>query len=486
MQFWNQSFLEFTVNKMNNRVIEDLSRIFSTQKENAKTVACTTAAERIEKLRKLRDAVLEHKREIEQALYNDFKKNTSETLLTEIFVISEEIKHAVRHLKKWMKPVRVMPPLTFPGSRCRIHYVPKGVCLIISPWNYPFLLALSPVVSAVAAGNCVMVKPSERSPHTSAVIRKIVESLFPENEAAVVEGDVSVGKALLELPFDHIYFTGSPAVGRIVMEAAAKNLTSVTLELGGKSPVFIDETTNIDQAAKRIAWGKFINCGQTCVAPDYVLINENSLDNFIRSLIIYVEKMYGPYPGIRKNADYCRIISRPHFEKIRILIDDAVNRGAKIEAGGDFNGDDCYISPTILTGVPLDALIMSEEIFGPVLPVLNCQSVEDAVRIINDRPNPLALYVFGGNKEVVNEIVSQTSPGDVLVNDTVVHCANVRLPFGGVRSSGIGKTHGSEGFRAFSHVQSVMKQPALSTIQMFYPPYTDKVRKLLDLAVKYL
>lgn len=464
----------------------EIERVFKLQQANKRKIAQTGYKERIRKLEKLMNAFLKHKKEIQDAVFADFGKNPAETDLTEIFMITTEIKHTVKNLEKWMQPKYAKTPITFFGAKSRIHYVPKGVCLIISPWNYPFQLAVIPLVSAIAAGNCVIIKPSEYSPNTSEFIKKLISELFEENEVAVFEGDHFVGRTLTEMPFDHIFFTGSTQVGQKVMKAASENYTSFTLEMGGKSPVIIDDSVSLKEAVKKIVWGKFLNCGQLCTAPDYLLIPNNRYGEFIKWAEYYIKKFYGSFENIVNNPDYCRIINLKHFNKIRNLFDNAVESGAKIEIGGIFDESLLYISPTIISSVPEDSGIMNTEIFGPVLPVIIYRNIDEALRIINSMPNPLALYIFSKNKKTIKYVLSNTSSGDVLINDVVVHFANPHLPFGGSRHSGLGKAHGFEGFRAFSHIRSVKKQPLKYSMgQLFYPPYTKTIKKLIDFTIKY-
>jgi aldehyde dehydrogenase (NAD+) len=462
---------------------DDVAQLFDLQQKNCEKVRATSASERIEKLLRLQRNILAKQNQIEKALYEDLRKAPQETGLSEVYQVTSEIKHACRHLRQWMSPRRLKNPLVFFRSRASIRYEPRGMCLILSPWNYPFQLALGPVVSAVAAGNCVILKPSEVSPHTSQFLQTLLEETFPREEVAVVQGDQAVATELLNLPFNHVFFTGSPTVGKIVMQAAAKHLASVTLELGGKSPVIVDDTYDLKDAAKKIVWGKLLNAGQTCVAPDYLLIPERRQKEFIGLALNASRKMYN---GAAENPDYCKIISRRHIDRLQKLLKDSVDRGARVELGGDFDEPRLYFSPTILSNVSLDSLILNEEIFGPILPVVPYQNLEEAIDFVNQRPRPLSLYIFSTNTSTVNTILNRTHSGGVCINDVAVQFANVELPFGGINNSGIGNSHGFFGFRAFSHERAVLRQPRVGAMTFFYPPYTERMKKLIQWTIRYL
>ena len=461
-------------------------QVFRNQQANRRRIKATSAGERIEKLNRLQKALQRRFDELKQALFADLRKPESEVRLMELYSVTSEIKQARRMLSQWMRPVSVPAPMAFFGSRSQIRSEPKGVVLILCPWNLPFLLSIGPLVSAIAAGNCVVIKPSEISPHTSRFVGDLVSDLFDENEVAVFEGDHQLAQFLVEQPFDHIFFTGGPRVGREVMARAAANLTSVTLELGGKSPVLIDSSADLREAATKIAWGKSINAGQSCVAPDYVLVPEELEERFLQLLKKSLEKRYGPLDRIESNPDYCRIINPRHFERLSGLVQSAVGHGARIVCGGSFHEDERVISPTVLTGVNPESALLQEEIFGPLLPVVPYRARDEALRFVNARPRPLALYIFARNPSVVEDILQETSAGDTVVNDVMVHFANARLPFGGFNQSGIGKAHGEAGFRAFSHQRAVMQQPKRTLIQFLYPPYTGLVDRLIRFTVKYL
>lgn len=466
----------------------ELKEIFELQQANKQKVKNTTVSQRKKKLRALKRAIMNKREKIQQALYDDFKKPFSETDLTEIYPTTSEIKHALNELGNWMKPQKVETPLSYAGSTSHIMYEPKGVCLIISPWNYPFNLCFIPLVSAIAAGNTAILKPSEFTPHTTEIVKEITGELFDKNEVAVVEGDYTVSGELLKLKFDHIFFTGSPNVGKIVMKAAAENLTSVTLELGGKSPVVVDDTANTGSAVKRLTWGKYLNCGQTCIAPDYMLVHEKKYDDTLQKLKENVEKVYGATKEEQQqNESYARIVNEKHFNRLKGLIEDAVEKGANIYYGGNVDESENYIQPTILTDVPDNAKIMQEEIFGPLFPVQKVSKLEDATSAIQSREKPLAMYIFSTKKSNIRYLLNNTSSGGVTINDTVLHHSQPNLPFGGVNHSGIGSGHGYFGFKAFSHERAVMKQASgFSAAEGMYPPYGGIKDTLIDLTIKYL
>jgi aldehyde dehydrogenase (NAD+) len=458
----------------------DIDRIHDAQQRNRARVARTTAAERIEKLGRLKDALFAYRDEIREALYADYAKPAAEVDLSEIYPVVSEARHAIRHLRKWLRPRRVGTPLALLGSSSRIQYEPKGVVLIISPWNFPINLSLGPLVSAIAAGNCAVLKPSEMTPNASAVMKRIVASLFDESEVAVIEGDAAVAEALLRKKWDHIFFTGSPAVGKIVMKAAAEHLTSVTLELGGKSPVIVDRTANLDEAAKKIAWGKFFNCGQICIAPDYLVVDETIQAPFSEKLASAIASMHG------ESGSHGRMVNARHFGRVRALLDGAVQGGASVLVGGGSIEATNDIAPTVLTGVPPDAAVMREEIFGPLLPMTTYRDLDDALAEINRGEKPLVLYLFSRSRDVIRRVLSGTTAGGTAVNDTLIHFYQNNLPFGGVGQSGFGKSHGFFGFEAFSNMRGVLSQPTrFSAIQLMYPPYTALKQKLIDLTLKY-
>ncbi len=454
-------------------MISSIRQIFDNQRPISITLRQSDASQRKAKLRKLKQAILANEDAVFAALEKDLGKARFEAAFTEVYFVYGEIDFAIKHLTAWMRPRKVAPTLTAIFAKNRIYYEPKGVSLIIAPWNYPFQLLMSPLVSAIAAGNCCIVKPSEISPATSAVIKKIISDHFDEQEIACVEGDARVAAELLEIPFDHIFFTGGTEIGKKVMAAAAKNLTSVTLELGGKSPVIIDEHTDLKKTAEKIMWGKFINAGQTCIAPDYVLIKPQQEDQFVKYASLALGRMYF-YSGQLNEGSYGKIINSKNFERLQALIAEAENEGAIIKFGGKANRDKRVIEPIILSNVNPSSKLMQEEIFGPVLPLISYSHLPEAIDFINQRPKPLALYVFSDDSNTVNQIIKQTSAGGTAVNDVIVHIANPNMPFGGAGNSGMGSSHGFFGFKAFSHQRAVMFQSALDFNRFAYPPYGEK------------
>ncbi len=463
---------------------EKIQSVFSAQKQNQYKIANTTAKERIGKLRKLRDTVVKYKAEIRQALWDDFRKPAAEVDLTEIYVVTSEVKHTIANLRRWMAPKRVGTPLSLLGSSSWIHYEPKGVCLIIAPWNYPLNLTFGPLVSAIAAGNAVMVKPSEHTPHSSAIMKKIIAEVFEENEVAFFEGGAETATALLSLPFNHIFFTGAPEIGKIVMRAASKHLTSVTLELGGKSPTIVDETANIALAATRIAWGKFSNNGQICIAPDHVFVHESKKEQLLDELGKRLKTFYGE--DASRSADYMRIVNNNHFKRVKSYLDNSVSDGAKVAIGGKSKADENFLEPTVVTDVPKDADLMQKEIFGPVLPVIGYKDVREVVDQINAGEKPLALYIYSSKKKNVNFILKNTRAGGTCINNNDVHFFNNNLPFGGSNNSGIGNSHGWYGFDAFSNARGVYKQNLPGALDMLMPPYNNFKQKIIDITLKWI
>ncbi len=465
-------------------ITAEIERIFKLQLAHQYTVAKTTARERKEKLKRLQKAILSHRQDIRDALYADFRKHPSEVDLTEIYPVTTEIKHAARHVSKWMRPRRVKTPLALFGTSSYIHYEPKGVALIIAPWNFPINLTFGPLVSAIAAGNCVMIKPSENTPHASEVTKRIVEEVFDESEVAVIEGAVEASTALLALPFNHIFFTGSPAIGKVVMEAASKHLASVTLELGGKSPTIVDETANIDAAARRIAWAKFTNNGQICIAPDYLFVHESKKDEFLQKFKEHIESAYGL--DARRSDSYARIVNHRHYQRVAGYIEDAKQKGATVAYGGGTEGSEDYIEPTVLTDVDPSSDVMTEEIFGPVLPVYTYKSLDEPIGAINAKEKPLALYIYSRSRANIDRIMANTRAGGTCINHSAVHFFQNNLPFGGSNHSGIGKGHGFFGFEAFSNPRGVLKQVLpLSAVELMAAPFTKLKQTIIDLSIKY-
>lgn len=458
-----------------------IEELFIRQQQNLQQLKETDLKQRLEKIRRIEAFLQEEENEsaLAAALYADLRKAREEAILTELAPVLVSLSHLLSHLGDWMKDKAVSTPMAMAGISSHIRYEPKGQCLIIAPWNYPFQLAINPLLYAIAAGNAVILKPSEVSAHTSAFLKHMLETLFPTEEVAVVEGDAAVANELLAQPFNHIFFTGSPAVGKIVMKAAAEHLASVTLELGGKSPVVIDGTRDLRIAAEQIAWAKCVNNGQACIAPDYLILPEPLRDEFVEAFEAAVQQMYDPTgKGIQQASAYSRMINGRHFLRVKNLIADATAKGAHIAAGGAMDEADLFIEPTLLTDVTEDMAIMKEEIFGPVLPILTYTELTEVPAIINRRPKPLALYLQSNRQPNVEYLLQHTSAGGTAINELMVTSINPHLPFGGVNNSGIGKTNGLHGFIEFSNERGVLKRN-WGTYSLIYPPFNGKIIDLL-------
>jgi len=465
---------------------EGIDRIYPAQLRRQSAVAASTVEERREKLHRLEKLILASRSRIAAAIAADYRKSPVEVDLSEIYPALTEARHARKHLRKWMKPRRVAPTLTLIGTQSEILPEPKGIVLIISPWNFPFNLTIGPLVSAIAAGNCVMIKPSELTPNTSRCIRELLAELFDEDEVAVIEGGVEVAKTLLAMRFDHIFFTGSPAVGKIVMRAAAEHLTSVTLELGGKSPVIVGRSADLDDAARKIAWGKFLNNGQVCIAPDYLLLHSSVREQFLPKLTAAIDDLFGAEAGRADNRDYGRIVNDQHFARVQGLIESAVSEGAAPLLAHASDGSQRFIGPTILTGVSPDSAVLREEIFGPVLPIVEFTGIDEAIGSIRDREKPLVLYLFSRDEKEIADVLARTSAGGTCINDTLIHFFHPNLPFGGAGFSGLGRSHGYFGFEAFSNLRAVLRQKTkFSMAKLLYPPYTGLRRRIVDLTVRF-
>jgi aldehyde dehydrogenase (NAD+) len=419
-------------------------------------------------LKKLHALIRREESFIMDALKKDMNKPALEAYASEIAITLNEIGLALRKLDTWAKPKRVMTALPLMPSSCFTVPEPLGVVLVMAPWNYPFMLAMVPLVSAIAAGNCVLVKPSEVSPHTSKAIEELVSRSLDPRYVSVVTGGSDVARKLLDMRFDHIFFTGSSRVARYVMEAAARTLTPVTLELGGKSPCIVDKDVVIPYAARRIAWAKYFNAGQTCVAPDYVLVAREIRDAFVDSLKTTITRFYGQDP--RKSPYYARIINRSHFDRLYSYLDQG-----NVILGGRALAQDLYFAPTVMDGVHPDAPLMQEEIFGPILPVLTYEDFSEALDFVNVRPKPLALYLFSRDKSRQEQVKKETSSGSYVINDATVQFASPYLPFGGVGESGMGSYHGKAGFDTFSHTKGMVKNTMLFDIPLRYVPYRFKL-----------
>ncbi len=431
----------------------------------------TSITYRKKTLLKLLIAIEKHEEEINQALYNDFKKPEFESYLTETYFVLSELKLTIKNINKWAKPKMVFPNLVNFPSTDFVYSEPYGKVLIIAPWNYPFHLALLPLVSAVAAGNQVVLKPSELTPATSKLISKIVGEVFEKNHVEVIEGGIEVSQDLLAQRWDYIFFTGSVTVGKIVAKAAAEHVTPITLELGGKNPCIIDEKANLRLAAKRIVWGKFINAGQTCIAPDYLIVHKKVKIEFIKNLKEEITLAYGENPEI--SSDYCSIINEKNWLRITKMME-----GQKVIFGGKSNKKGFFISPTIIDEPSLESLVMREEIFGPIIPIIGYETENDLEQLIQNYEKPLALYVFSTNTCFNKKIIQKFSFGGGCINDTLIHFSNHRLPFGGVGHSGIGAYHGKKSFDVFSHKKAVVKKANWLDNQIRYAPYKNKIKWL--------
>jgi aldehyde dehydrogenase (NAD+) len=425
-------------------------------------------------LRQLLNLLERHERDLAEALERDLGKSAFETELSETGFVAAEARFALRHLRRWMRATRVATPLLAQPGRSWIQAEPKGVVLIIAPWNYPVSMVLAPLVGALAAGNCAVLKPSEVTTHVSAVLARLVPQFLDTDAIAVVEGGVPETTALLERPFDHILYTGNERVARIVMTAAARHLTPVTLELGGKSPCLVADSADVEVAATRITWGKFVNAGQTCVAPDHVYVGRSIAPQFIATVQRKLREFYGADPA--QSPDYCRIATARHAARLEHLL-----AGQRIASGGRVDVGQRYVEPTIVLDPPADSPLMQEEIFGPVLPVLTVERIEDAIAAIAARPKPLALYLFARDARLEQEIVARVPAGTVCINDAVIFMASPRLPFGGIGASGMGRYTGWFGFETFSHMKPVMRRSFRFDVDLRYPPYSERKARLLRL-----
>ena len=446
----------------------EIGDILSAQEQFFKSGRTKDLDFRLENLNRLKKGIIKHETDIFDALKKDLSRHPCESYFTEVGIVLDEIRLASRRLKSWARPRKVKTPFYLWLAASRIYCEPYGKALIIAPWNYPFQLSISPLIGSIAAGNCSVLKPSEYAPHTAALISEIIASHFDKCYIAVIEGDAKTGEALLRQRFDYIFFTGSVTVGKRVMSAAAEYLTPVTLELGGKSPCIVDRDVNLEVAARRIVFGKFINAGQTCIAPDYLLVHSSNKVKLLELTEKYLIRFYGVDP--RKSPDYARIINMRHFNRLQPLLE----KGDVI-IGGQSDPQDLYIAPTVITNLSWADSIMQDEIFGPILPVLEFDDLSEAITTINSRPKPLALYVFSNRPENYQKVIDQASFGTGCINDTVVQFANPHLPFGGVGSSGMGRYHGKASFDIFSSKKSILKKSLILDPPLRYPPYKNKL-----------
>lgn len=428
---------------------------------------------RMQQLKKLKDVILDYEERITDALWKDLRKSPEEAYLTEISMVLNEIKFHRRNLKQWMKPEKVPTPLHLQPSKSSVYHEPFGVSLIVSPWNYPFQLLINPLIGAIAAGCCAILKPSPHAPNSAKVVEEMIAECFTSNYVSVIQGGKETNIILFRKKFDFIFFTGSPKLGSIVMKAASEFRTPLILELGGKSPCIVDSNSHVDLAAKRIVWGKFLNAGQTCIAPDYLMVHESVKTALYKHMIKYIKKFYGEHP--EKNQYYARIV---HDEAMDGLLELLENE--KIIYGGEHNKKERYMAPTIIELKSTDTKIMQEEIFGPLLPVFTFSDIDEAINYVNNNEKPLALYYFGKNKNT-QKVLQNTSSGGVCINNTLLHIANHHLPFGGVGNSGLGRYHGKESFLAFSNRRAVLKSPTWMDLPFQYPPfkYFKWIKKIL-------
>ena len=466
---------------------DDLSKIkglFSSQLEKHCSLAKSTHGDRKQKLKRLLDNFMAMEQEAIDALSLDMKKSPTESIISEVLGVKAEADFAIQNLKKWMRSKRVPSPSTILFTSGWVRPEPKGSVLILSPWNYPILLCLNPLIAAIASGNTAVIKPSEFTPASGAFLKKLIERTFDPNEVAVVLGDEKAAIELLSHPFNHVMFTGSPSTGKLVMSAAAKHLSGVTLELGGKSPVIVDNSANISEAAWKLAFYKFANAGQTCTAPDYILCHESKKDDLISGLRENFKSFFSGNDG-GPSSDYCQIVNTTHFDRIEGYLENAKGLGAKVVAGGNTDRSKRFIAPTVLCDVSMDSLVMKEEIFGPLMPIVTYKTMDEAIGFINKREKPLALYLFSYNKKNQKRLTEETSSGALVFNDCVIHHTNPHLPFGGINNSGLGSYHGKYGFDAFSHEKAILKSSAWSPFRLMLPPYTKRKHSLVNMIKKF-
>jgi aldehyde dehydrogenase (NAD+) len=468
-------------NEIKSELTNEYAAVLRQCRRRAALLRFSSVEERVVRLRRLRKAILDAQSSIEAALAVDFKKPAVEVVSTEILPVIDEIDFTCKHLGKWARTRRRRTPLFLFGASSEIQYQARGVVLLISPWNYPIQLCLRPLVSAIAAGNAVILKPSEYTPETNMVMRRILAQVFAEDEVAVVEGDATVTHRLLDLRFDLIFFTGSTVVGKIIMQRAAEKLVPVILELGGKSPAIVDQSADITLAAERLVWAKFLNSGQTCVAPDYVYVHANVADEFLRQCQHFLRKFYAASPQM----NLCQIITERHYARFESLCQSAKQAGAQIVSFVENDPRERFFAPTFVVGARWDMPIMQDEIFGPLFPVLKYDDLGDVLQALDRDERPLGLYIFARDRVVEKKILQATQSGSAVVNHGFIFMLNSHLPFGGVGNSGMGTYHGESGFQAFSHSRPVMRQWLFwSVVSLSYPPYTGLSKKLVQLLVK--
>lgn len=464
----------------------NIQKVFEAQRQNRWHIAQSTAEQRIAKLKRLKAALLSRRHEIVAAMQNDFGKCQAEVAISEIAPVTEEIAFVSARLKRWMKPKRVPAHLFTLGSRSEVRYEAKGQVLILAPWNYPVNLFLLPLVGAIAAGNVVMMSASDRTPHTEAVLTRLINETFPSNEVAAFTGGVPAAEALMECPFDHVFFTGSPAIGKKVMAKAAQHLATVTLELGGKSPAVLDASCDFPKAALAIAIGKFLNAGQTCISPDHVWVPRALREEFITAISARIREFYGELPEERRTSpDFARVVDARGWQRMKHLLDTSIAAGAHAVIGGETDEASRYVAPTVLSGVTTSMPIMQEEIFGPLLPVLAYDSLDEVLTYIQSGGKPLALYAFGRDEAFIQRMLGETSAGGTVINNTLLHIVNSHLPFGGAGQSGQGSYHGHHSFLTFSHERAVVHQGGFvaSLVPLPHPPYS-KMKAIEKMVLK--
>ncbi len=460
--------------------------LYEKQRTYAPEVALSTFRQRRDKLKRMLTYLLLHVEEIEKATYRDFRKPSAEAQLSEVISLTTELRYHIRHLRRWMEPHRVSTPVLAAGTGSYIQFEPKGTTLIIGPWNYPVSLVLKPLIAAVSAGCVAMIKPSEHTPHAAAFVKKLVSNVFTPEEVVVIEGGKDVAASLLELPFNHVFFTGSTETGKIVMKAAAAHLASVSLELGGKSPAIVDASADIPETARQLVWAKFFNNGQTCIAPDYVMVHRQVHEALLKELKENIRKMYdADGRGTRFSESYARIVNEHHFGRVKGLLEEALSEGAVVIAGGEVVDEELFIAPTVLTGVSPAMALMQEEIFGPLLPVMPFDTLKEAAGFVNTLEKPLAVYIHSRNRKNTDYLLQHTSSGNALVNEVLLQFMHAEIPFGGVNHSGLGRANGFYGFQEFSNAKGVIKR-RFGTMRFLYPPYSGKTLKFLRWIRRYV
>jgi aldehyde dehydrogenase (NAD+) len=466
--------------------VEDVKARFADLRKGARTLAMSTGAQRAERLKGMLSAVLANKQRFYDAAHTEMKACDLD-VAAQLVMVKSEVDFVAKRVTKWMKPRKIRNSAATLGKKCYILHEPKGIVLNLSTWNAPIAIALVPAIAAISAGNSFALKPSELAPYSAKVLKEVLDAAMPRDEFAVFEGGPEVAQELLLQPFNHIYYTGGQRVGRVVMKAAAENFAGVTLEMGGKNPAIVDASASIDNAAKKIAWGRVANAGQVCVAPDYVLVHQSVYEQFVASLVASMGAMYNADgAGFDKSAELMRIINDQHFTRVSRLLDDARAKGAKFATGGQTRASDRFVAPTVITDVNEDMLVMQEEIFAPVLPIIPFRDREQAIEIIERRTKPLALYIYAKERAAIDYFLAHTSAGSTVVNHNLIQSGtNPRLPFGGVNHSGIGRVGGETGFMEMSNPRSVVEQPlGMLDLTFNLPPYSKTYRKLIEKAIQ--